>query len=360
MSSSLLDLYSDYLISSFGQTSATGLSRLTDGAVSHDRITRFLSEPKKTGADLWHHVKPLVRSMQSSDGVLIFDDTIEEKPYTDENDIVCWHWDHSQNRNVKGLNFITALYQNAGQSIPVGFDIVAKTEHYTDPKTDKARRRRPVTKNARFREMLTQCVHNQIPFRYVLADTWFASAENMRFITLDLEQAFIFPLKTNRKVALSKEDPQHGRYQRVDTLPIEPDTVRTIYLEDVPFPLPFTAVVFTNEDGTTGHLYLVSSDTTATSDQLETSYQKRWKVEEYHKSIKQNASLEKSPTRTETTQTNHLFAALWAFVKLERLKHATARNHFALKTKLYFQALHSAFEELQRLKQHAVPLSLAA
>mgnify|MGYP001476658139 CR=1 FL=1 len=44
MSSSLLDLYSDYLISSFGQTSATGLSRLTDGAVSHDRITRFLSE----------------------------------------------------------------------------------------------------------------------------------------------------------------------------------------------------------------------------------------------------------------------------------------------------------------------------
>jgi hypothetical protein len=49
MSSSLLDLYSDYLISSFGQTSATGLSRLTDGAVSHDQVTRFLSEPKKSG-----------------------------------------------------------------------------------------------------------------------------------------------------------------------------------------------------------------------------------------------------------------------------------------------------------------------
>ena len=102
MSSSLLDLYSDYLISSFCQTSATGLSRLTDGAVSHDRITRFLSEPKKTGADLWHHVKPLVRSMQSSDGVLIFDDTIEEKPYTDENDIVC----------VRPANGIVPKYEN--------------------------------------------------------------------------------------------------------------------------------------------------------------------------------------------------------------------------------------------------------
>ena len=61
MSSSLLDLYSDYLISSFGQTSATGLSRLTDGAVSHDQVTRFLSEPKKSGADLWDTVKPLAR-----------------------------------------------------------------------------------------------------------------------------------------------------------------------------------------------------------------------------------------------------------------------------------------------------------
>ena len=49
MSSSLLDLYSDYLISSFGQTSATGLSRLSDGAVSHVLVTRFLSEPKNSG-----------------------------------------------------------------------------------------------------------------------------------------------------------------------------------------------------------------------------------------------------------------------------------------------------------------------
>jgi hypothetical protein len=117
------------------------------------------------------------------------------------------------------------LYQNAGQSIPVSFEIVAKTEHYTAPKTGKPRRRSPMTKNERFRQMLAQCVHNQIPLSYILADTWFASAENMRFIHLDLEKDFIFPLKTNRKIALSQEDKQQGRYQRVDTLPIEPGTV---------------------------------------------------------------------------------------------------------------------------------------
>ena len=98
---------------------------------------------------------------------------------------------------------------------------MAKTEPYTDPKTGKERRRSPITKNARFRAMLAQCVHNQIPLRYVLADTWFASAENMRYVKLDLAQEFIFPLKTNRKIALSQADQQQGRYQRVDTLPIE-------------------------------------------------------------------------------------------------------------------------------------------
>lgn len=33
-----LDLYTDYLLSSFGQTSAMGLSRLLDGELSHDSI----------------------------------------------------------------------------------------------------------------------------------------------------------------------------------------------------------------------------------------------------------------------------------------------------------------------------------
>jgi hypothetical protein len=58
-------------------------------------------------------------------------------------------------------------------------------------------------------------------------------------------------------------------------------------------------------------------------------------VEPYHKSLKQNASLEKSPTQTVTTQTNHFFAALCGYIKLELLKSNTKLNHFALKSKLY-------------------------
>ncbi|HMB92007.1 MAG TPA: transposase [Rhodothermales bacterium] len=347
----LLELYTDYLIASFGPTTATGLARLTEEAISHDQVTRLLASPKRTGADLWRKVKPLIREIQSPAGVLIFDDTIESNDYTDENEIVSWHWDHSKGRNLKGINLITALYENQNQSLPVSFDLVEKTEHYTDKKTGKIKRRSPTTKNERFRVMLAQCVRNEIPFSYVLADSWFASAENMRFVKLDLERAFIFPLKTNRKVALGKADKEAGRYVRVDALEIEPGTVREVYLKEVPFPLLFCKQVFTNEGGTSGVLYLVTSDTALDFDQIKTCYQRRWKVEEYHKSLKQNASLAKSPTRTETTQTNHLFASLLAFVKLEGLKVATRKNHYALKTKLYVQALKSAFAELQSLKQ---------
>jgi len=60
-------------------------------------------------------------------------------------------------------------------------------------------------------------------------------------------------------------------------------------------------------------------------------------------------SLSKSPTQTETTQTNHFFAALCGYIKLEMLKVQTRTNHFALKTKLYVNALQSAFKTLEKM-----------
>jgi hypothetical protein len=128
MNKELLDLYTDYLISSFGATTATGLSKVLDGEVSHDRITRMLVGKKHGSAELWHLVKPQVRKRQSDAGAMISDDSIEEKPYTDENDMVCWPYDHSQARLVKGINFVTALYHSQGRTLPVGFPLMAKTE----------------------------------------------------------------------------------------------------------------------------------------------------------------------------------------------------------------------------------------
>lgn len=106
----------------------------------------------------------------------------------------------------------------------------------------------------------------------------------------------------------------------------------------------------TNDDGSAGILYLVSSDTDLSYERITSIYKKRWKVECYHKSLKQNASLEKSPTKTRTTQTNHFFASLYAYIKLESLKICTKLNHFALKNRLYVKAVQYAFAELRELQ----------
>jgi hypothetical protein len=350
MNAQHLDLYTDYLLSTFGQATATGLSRMVGGAVSHDQITRMLCGEKQGSAELWRKVKPSVRKIQNSEGVIILDDSIEEKPYSDENDLVSWHYDHSKQRMVKGINFLSALYPSQGFTLPVGYVLVEKTEVYVDKKDGKSKRRSSVSKNEQARNLLQTAVDNHIPFSYVLNDVWFASAENMRFIVLDIKKQFVMPLKANRKVALSLQDQQAGQFVGVDTLVFQNTTPQQIYLEEVPFPLLLIRQVFTNEDGSQGVLYLCTSDSTLTFDTIIALYQKRWSIERYHQSLKQNTALAKSPTHTLTTQANHFFASLCAFVKLELLSHQTKLNHFAIKAKLYLAATRAAFNQLQQIQ----------
>ena len=234
MEKTLFDLYTEYLLVSFGQVSATVLSRMLDGAVSHDQITRMLARPPPHSPQLWQKVKPLVREVESADGVIVIDDSMSEKPYTDENELICWHWDHAHNRTVKGINFLTAWYQVSGVSLPVAFDLVTKTETYLEAKTGKEKRRSTLSKHDRMRTLWRACVHNEIPFGYVLADLWFASADKMKFIVLGLHKHFVFPVKENRTVAVNAEAQKKGRDVAVDTFDLRAGQTRQIWLEGVP------------------------------------------------------------------------------------------------------------------------------
>jgi hypothetical protein len=57
-------------------------------------------------------VRPMCEEIEDENGVLIIDDSIEAKPYTACNDLICWHFDHTVNRSVKGVNFVSAIYDN--------------------------------------------------------------------------------------------------------------------------------------------------------------------------------------------------------------------------------------------------------
>ena len=353
----LLDLYTDYLVSAFGLVTSTGLSNLLDNVVSHDRISHMLSRREFTQQDYWLAIKAVVRGVESINGILKIDDTIEEKPHSTENDIICWHYDHTTGHTIKGINIINFVYQPqpsavSSLSLPVAFEIIEKTEQYIDVKSGKVKRRSPRGKNEIVRtrlRILNQL--NKLKFQTILWDSWFSSNENFVFVHEELKKTFIGAIKSNRKVALTQTDKLNGKFKKVSELEWHKAQTRIVYLPGLDFPLLMAKQVFTNKDHSTGELFLVSNDQNLTAFELFDTYGERWGIEVFHRSLKQNVGLEKSPTKYEVTQKNHIFAAMLAWLKLERLSLIHQSTHDGFKSKLYVKALRAAFDELQNLKQ---------
>jgi hypothetical protein len=360
----ILDIYTDYLHTTFGNATATGLSQLLDGTISHDRITRMLSSSQKTSKDLWLSVKPLVSKHENDNACLIFDDSIIEKQYTDSSELICWHWDHSKGRNIKGINLLSAFYYTESIAaklplrVPIDYKCISKPILYSDLKTRKEKRKSEITKNELMRNMIQDSLNKQLKFKYVLADSWFSSTENIEFID-KRRKYFIFDIKQNRLAALNQIDKRKGNWTNISELDISNETPVKVLLKGCSIELLLIKQVFTNKDSSQGVRYLISNDINLSSDDFKTIYKKRWSVEEYHKSLKQNNAIGKSPTRTIITQTNHLFASMLSYVKLEKYKLTFNLNHFAVRGKLYAKALKSAFEELNIMKTKLAQLCSA-
>jgi len=343
----MLDIYSDYLIAQNQYATAVGLSDLLEGRMSHDKVTRFLNREEFTSKDLWEYVKSDLRKVEEDKGgVLIIDDTIEEKTYTDENEIICWHYSHSKGRCVKGVNLLSCLARYGDVAFPIAYEIVRKDVLFCDVATKKVKRQSSISKNEMFRSVIAQAITNNVKFEYILADIWFGAKKNMEFVHYDMKKKFIFGIKANRLIALSEEEAKKGQYQNLSTLHIKDGEKRIVWLKDLSFPVALIVKIFKNEDGSTGTLYLVTNDLESSADRIYEVYQKRWRIEEYHKSIKQNASLEKSPTKVVRSQKNHIFASIIAYCKLEFLKTKTSLTHFGMKYMLLMKANRAAFIEL--------------
>ena len=238
--------------------------------------------------------------------------------------------------------------------MPVSYEVIAKDLYFCDIKTRKEKRQSSSTKNHYFKEMVKQTVFNKVLFDYVLADNWFGSKDNMEFIHYKINKFFIFGIRSNRLIAFSEEDKKKGQYHNLSSLSFKDGEKRIVWLKDLSFPVSLVTKIFKNEDGSTGILYIVTNDLDSDADRIYEVYQKRWRIEEYHKSIKQNASLEKSPTKVVRSQKNHIFASIISFCKLEFLKIRTFLNHFALKYKLILKANQIAFLELKKLQENTM------
>ena len=120
----------------------------------------------------------MVRAIEDDAGVLIFDDTIQEKPYSDENELISWHFDHSKNRTVKDINLLNCVSRSRRYPA-VTYNLLGKPVVYRDAKTGAWKRKSNLSKNEHLRRMLAVCQRNQAAYRYVLADSWFFSQREL-------------------------------------------------------------------------------------------------------------------------------------------------------------------------------------
>ncbi len=98
------------------------------------------------------------------------------------------------------------------------------------------------------RRMVSHADQN-VGFKYVLADSWFSSSENMACITKECGSDFIMAIKSYRVVALSATDKAKGNFISIGSLELEGRTM-PVYLKQYDNPVLIGKPVFKNGDGT--------------------------------------------------------------------------------------------------------------
>lgn len=359
----VMDLYTDFLMTTPNDVSAGLLSDVLNKEHSHDKITRMLAQDILDQKAYWGTIKPTVRQIEKEEGLISIDDTLEEKPWSTENEFVSWHFDHTKGQSIKGINIVTFTYVNTDFELPVKFPIAFEVvrKDSTQTKTTKKNGKfvtktspcTSISKNELVRQRLHALVfQNHVKFARVAFDTWFSSAENINYIVKDLKKNVVCAIKDNRTVCFDVSKPKkEQQWLQVSAADIEPNTAYKVRLKDVPFDVILLKKVYHNLDGSIGVQYLIETDTDQTAEQIADNYKLRWSSEDVHRSLKQNTALEKMPAKTQNAQVNHIFASMLALAKLECLKLATKKNHYQLKRQVLVHALKTAKEQINKLKE---------
>jgi hypothetical protein len=198
---------------------------------------------------------------------------------------------------------------DTGISIPLGYEVITKTENVWSEQYQKFVKKSMFTKNEIMRDKL-EILHfnNKVKYKYILFDKWFSSLENLVFINDTLKKKFVCSIKSNRKIALTKKDKDKGNYVNISNVDIEACSSRLIYLEGYKDPIKLIKQVVKSSDvipqrsednsgcfsklslkdgndDESVYLYLITNDITLNFQEVLEIYQKWWKIEEYHKSF---------------------------------------------------------------------------
>lgn len=321
------EMYTQYLLATFGRHSALWLSELLNFNPAHDSFTRWLKGKKLRPSIIWKHVKSMVNKDR---GFLIIDDTVLDKWYSQDIEMVQRLYSGTHHRVVNGIGIIGLLWNEHGDSerserIVIDFRIFA-------PKFDGK------TKHNHVQEMLKLARYNKgFNPRAVLMDSWYSSLSTLKHIR-SFGWIFLAAVKSNRLVSFN--DRQHRPVADAAT-----SEGVECHLKGFGFIKAFK-LVRPNGDVE----YLVTNDLSLSSPVAEKISKRRWKIEEYHRGAKQLTGMENSQARNHRSQRNHISCSILALMALEKRRLKSGISWYSAKQQLIAKSISNY------LKKPLIPL----
>jgi len=288
-----LSIYTRFLIANQNRYSSVELSKTApDIFLAHDAIDRWKASKRYTPSQLWQHTRFLVNK---KDGYLVCDDTLLDKRYSRCNEMSKVQYSGNAHGLVNGICLVNLLWTSGEEYIPVDYRVYQKEND-------------DLTKNDHFQNMLDTAQKREFTPQYILMDSWYSGLNNLKNIDKK-DWHFITNLKSNRLVSPSK-----GTTLAIQDLNLTDKQVRRVWLKGFG-PVLVCTLVATNGD----RLYLATNDLSLTDyDDCIHHFHNRWKVEEFHRGVKQTTGIAKCESIRADSQRTHIFSSFVAFVKLER------------------------------------------
>ena len=309
--------YCQYLLVSQINYTITNYADHSDKQMSHDAINRYLREDRLTSRLVWEHARGQIQP--SVHGFVIFDDTVLDKNFSHKIELVRLQFSGNTHGLIKGIGLVNCVYVNpeTGQYWVIDYRIY-------DPERDGK------SKLDHVQDMLTQIVqHKQLPFHAVLMDTWYATRDLMLFID-SLRKIYYCPLKDNRQVDDSGGDEP---YRRVDELAwTNHEWAHGKLIKIKGFPRDYKVKLFRVAVATHRTDWVVTNDLAQDSDHaVQEVCGMRWKIEQFHRELKQTTGIEKNQCRKARIQRNHIACAMLVWLRLTDLARQTQQTIYRIK-----------------------------
>jgi putative transposase len=285
--------YINFIIATPRDVTATEAERVqpeSTNAPAHDAFTRLLQRLEPDPEKLWQEARTQI---DFKSGILVLDDSTLEKPYSEFNALVYRHWSGKQKEVVSGINLITLLWTDGVRCVPVDYRVFDKDR---DGKT----------KNDHFAEMLLEAHKRGFEPTLICFDSWYGSIDNLKLVR-SLGWHFLTRLKANRQIRVVG-----SKLQAVSESGLTGGDGTVCWLKG------FGEIkIFRVRATDSTSEYWATSRREMTETERETEARSAWRIEMYHRGLKQQCLIERAQCRRMRPVLNHIGLCVRAFVRLE-------------------------------------------